>query len=117
MEVNKVDRILFIAPFFYNYEIDIFNELNEADLSCEDLERTKLYFSNLDKKTESNRKSFNKNTLGYISLDLINLAKDWVANKPDIELAEILQYIDTVSDNSRKSSKSKPGATVQPTKE
>ena len=29
MEVRKADRILFIAPFFYNYEIDILNELKE----------------------------------------------------------------------------------------
>ena len=37
----------------YMTRIDIFNELDEAELSCEDLERTKLYFNNLDEKEQN----------------------------------------------------------------
>ena len=37
----------------YLIRIDIFNELDEAELSCEDLERIKLYFNNLDEKEQN----------------------------------------------------------------
>ena len=67
---NEKSSLESIYQLFITYfiRIDIFNELDEADLSCEDLERIKLYFNNLD-----------QNEQNYINKSL--LENDWIPSE------------------------------------
>jgi tetratricopeptide (TPR) repeat protein len=72
---NEKSSLESIYQLFITYfiRIDIFNELDEADLSCEDLEGIKLYFNNLDQNEQN---YINKSLLenGWIpSENLINI--------------------------------------------
>jgi hypothetical protein len=95
MEVNKVDRILFIAPFFYNYEIDIFNELKEHSNNVD----TVFYSFGQHKlpwKKKKKKKIISQQKLEILELmqtnkyDLLFVLKGEILSKSDINLFKTL---------------------------
>ena len=100
MELRKVDRILFIAPFFYNYEIDILNELKEHGNNID----TVFYSSGRHKipwKRKIKKKKISQQKHKILELmqtnkyDLLFVLKGEILNKSDIYLFKSLNPLST----------------------
>ena len=89
MSVTKFDSILFIAPFFYNYEIDILNELKKHSHKVDS-----VFYSygrhKLSWKKKKKKKIISQQKLEILELmqtnkyDLLFVLKGEILNKSDI---------------------------------
>lgn len=95
MDLRKVERILFIAPFFYNYEIDILNELKEHGNNIDSVfysyGRHKLpWKKKKKKKIISQQKQKILELMQTNKYDLLFVLKGEILNKSDINLFKSL---------------------------